>query len=272
MKIGPTRLLATALAALITTAAVCPPRFFKAFTDAVPTQAQHDELVQATKSIGEIRDAAFRGALERFASDVVDAFENPVAGIPEPAFKRTLEKLAHFLAGPADGRYTTDHLRRALLAVDGLRDNGVPFAGLVERAGTPSSSAWLTTVNNRGHLFEVIAAKRLLDDGLVSAPQLRGFGFTVPTLSGTLEGDLVSRLATGGEHWFDFKAAGGVIDLNQIAKAEAALRDGLIRRFTFAYETGQAPTDPIVIQALADANSRLVSRGRQIELIDAGAN
>ena len=143
--------------AALSSAAVCPPRLLKAFDRAkeegIPTEAVLDDYAKAIESTASLRDVTFRQASERFADDVLAAFDNPAPGIPEPAFERTIAKFVHLLAGPADGRYSAEHLRRAMIAVDGLRTNGVLYAGLAERVATRRSSSWLVNVNNRGHLF-----------------------------------------------------------------------------------------------------------------------
>lgn len=258
--------------ALASIGAVCPPRFIKAFEEGANTDVQRQVLVNALATIDAISATGAKRALRDVIDEVLAVHDNPTPGIPEPAWERTILACGRLLAGPAEGRYEVELLERALVAVSGLKHNGRYYTGLFERAGTAYSSAWITNVSNRGHLFEVIAARRWLDSGVVAPSDVVGFGFRT---SGDLEGDLSVALVGGGEHWFDFKAADGNATLDQITKVEGELTaGGQVRRFSIAYESGHDPrvTVPGFSQAVDLANARLagLQPPRTIEFVDAG--
>jgi hypothetical protein len=267
-------LLAVAFASA---AAVCPPGIEDAFFDGARAGRDLEQMfANGLAGMGAIKSADGRRAVLEIADEVLKILENPTPGITDPKWERTVMPYMRLFAKAAqkDPAYSIQLLERALIAANGLKYNGAYFTGLFERAATPGSSAWITNVSTAGHLFEVIAAKRWIDDGVIAADRVKGFGFRalVDDLS-ALEGDLVIRLPDGGEHWFDFKAAGAEAKLSQIAKAkETLLAKGPIKRFSFAYEDGFDPrSDPLFNSAVQAANQDLAAQGLAIEFVNAGA-
>lgn len=254
-------------------AARCPPRIEFEFYEGIPQLQDGVDYEQLFASglagMGAMSRDGWQASLT-VADEVLKILDNPTPGIPDPKWKRTVLPFVRMFAKAAEtpAAYSYELLDKAIIAASRLKHDGAYFVGLFERAATDGSSAWITNVSNAGHLFEVIAAERWISTGVIRAEDVVAFGLRL----GELEGDLVIKVP-GGQHWFDFKGARGGASLEQIQKAERALTDGEIRRFSFAYETG---TDPLaetgVSAAFQSANARLAALDppRAIELVDAG--
>ena len=194
----------------------------------------------------------FKTAVMKMRDDVVVLFE-----VADHSFDQTIGPLIKVLG---KGQYTREEMALAIIAANDLRSNGVLFLGVIQRSDTKGASSWLKSVGNRGHLYEVMAARNLIRENRIVAANVRGMGIRAYTPGGTylVEGDIVEAIA-GGDRFIDFKAASGNYNLDEVERAFRALDDGIIREFIFAHETGAQLPGPLQAK-INSLNERIAIR------------
>jgi hypothetical protein len=232
-------LLVVAGAAAVRAQVVCSPEILKAIRE-TGTGAEMAALDVAMARLTRIEHLVDEGVWDRVAKATVHVVD-PNLGSATPI------TIHHWVQTTLRG--TDEEIAAVINAVDRLRDvGGKPYLGLFLKSGIgDESSTWLINAasGNRGHLFEVVAAVSLIDEGFVDASKIVGFGVRVLD-NGTLliEGDLVERLASGGRRFIDFKAAGGGYTVERLAPAYQALLRGDVQEVVYAYESATAAFPP----------------------------
>jgi hypothetical protein len=252
---------------------ICTPRIFERVLDGTPEEIARwgpakERLLRIQGQVGQQR-------WNRIANDCIDVVD-PNLGKLERVTVRDWVQLT------ARDNATDDQIAEVILALDDLRDSsGLLHMGLIRKSGlSDGSRRWLidARAGNRGHLFEIVGARNLIQDGYVQSTRIVGFQIVMEEI----QGDRVVRLDSGLYRFIDFKAYNGNFDTAVLDKVFAALRPPgtEIDEIVFALEEGVKDSQEWkewvtkfdeVTQALIDAGLTPEEAKRKLSLVSAGS-
>lgn len=248
----------------------CDPSVLKRIIE-TGTPEQLTALKKLTGRIDTINDGTVVEAWNRVAHEAMDVMD------PNAVTEVTVHTWVQLTVNTAG---TDQEMAAVIRALDSLRQGpGEPlFKGIITKTGVgDQSTAWIVSAakGNRGHLYEVVGTRNLLDAGVVRRDKVVGMGIRIqrppPANTHLLEGDLVEELANGKHRFFDFKANGGNYDLPELERAREAVLTDAVGEVVFVRETGSAPTNSSWLPRLQEINAELAAAGKPtIKYIEGG--